>query len=382
VGAIKAERADEEGAADEPLLMLVETIELLSLARSVEEVAAVVRSAARRISGADGVTFVLREGDHCHYLGEDAIGPLWKGRRFPMSACISGWAMNRGETVVIPDIYQDPRIPLEAYLPTFVKSLVMTPVRPPDPIAAIGAYWARERVPTRAETAKLAAIARATATALENVSLIASLEDSLSRSDALVRELDHRVKNNLAVVQAIAQQTIRTTHSAEAFNDAFLGRLTALSRGYDLLAQEARREARLQDVLEHAIAPHAAAADGRLSVQGPEVRLSAETAINFQMAFHELASNAVRHGALATAGGRVSVRWEIEARGGEDRLALTWLERGGPAVTPHPSRKGFGLRLIGDGLPRSLGGKAELAFEPEGLRFSVEAPLSASIMAP
>ena len=145
--------------------VLVEMIEALSAARTIEDVASVVRSAARTVSHADGVTFVLRDGDCCYYLDELAIGPLWKGRRFPLVQCISGWAMLNGETVVIPDVYADPRIPHDLYRPTFVRSLVMTPVRPGDPVAAIGAYWAQRREPTDDEVAKLQIIARATATA-------------------------------------------------------------------------------------------------------------------------------------------------------------------------------------------------------------------------
>jgi len=117
--------AQTEAPAEGALFTLVETIEDLSAARSVDQIAAVIRSAARRITGADGVAFVLRDDDQCWYLDEDAIGPLWKGRRFPLTACISGWAMLRGETVVVPDIYADERIPHDAYRPTFVNSLVM-----------------------------------------------------------------------------------------------------------------------------------------------------------------------------------------------------------------------------------------------------------------
>src|SRR5689334_967055 len=149
-----AARLDVEAPSADPLFTLVETIEDLSSARTVEGIAAVVRSSARRITGADGVAFVLRDDDKCWYLDEDAIGPLWKGKRFPMTACISGWAMLNKQTAVIPDIYQDPRIPHDAYRPTFVKSLVMTPVRPRDPIAAIGAYWSVERQPTQDEIVK------------------------------------------------------------------------------------------------------------------------------------------------------------------------------------------------------------------------------------
>ena len=377
MGAGAAKRVDFEAEADDPLLLLVETIEQLSLARTVEDVAIVVRSAARRLSGADGVCFVLKDGDKCHYLDEEAIGPLWKGRRFPLTSCISGWAMINRQTAVIPDIYLDDRIPHDAYRPTFVKSLVMTPVRPEEPLAAIGAYWAQVREPSEEETAKLAAIARATATELENVRLIASLEDSLKRRDVLIRELDHRVKNNLAVVRAIAQQTLRSSPSAEAFNESFMGRLMTLSSAHDRVAREAGGEARLRDLLQQALAPFAGPAAEQVSISGPEVRLGPEIAVNFQLAFHELASNAVRHGALSAPEGRVSVDWQVEG----ESLVLTWLERGGPPALA-PERPGFGLRLIRDGLPRSLGGKAELAFEPEGLRLDVSAPLSATIAVP
>ena len=107
-----------------------------------DRVREILNSAARHLVGADGVTFVLREGDDCVYMEEEAIGPLWKGRRFPMRDCISGWVMTHGVPVVIPDIYSDPRIPIEAYSPTFVRSMAMVPIGKERPIGAIGAYWA------------------------------------------------------------------------------------------------------------------------------------------------------------------------------------------------------------------------------------------------
>lgn len=378
MSAVEAHTVDDvDGAEQAPLFLLVEAIEQLSLARTIEEVADVVRKAARRISGADGVTFVLRDEDKCWYLDEDAIGPLWKGLRFPMTSCISGWAMLNRQTAVIPDIYLDERIPHDAYRPTFVKSLVMTPVRPQEPIGAIGAYWAEIRRPSDEEVAKLTAVARATATALENVRLISSLEESLKRRDLLIRELDHRVKNNLAAIRAIAQQTLRNAASPEAFTDAFMGRLMALSRGYDLLSREARIEARLQDVLEQAIAPFAPPGGDRVSIEGLDIRLRAETAVNFQLAFHELASNAARHGALSRPEGSVEVRWQADDG---QRLWMSWVERGGPPVVD-PQKRGFGLKMIGDGIARSIGGQAFVTFAPEGLSWELSAPLSASIAA-
>ena len=97
---------------------------------------------ARELCGADGATFVLRDDDRCFYADEDAIAPLWKGKRFPMEACISGWVMIHREAVAIGDIYADARIPADAYRPTFVKSLAMVPIRTKAPIGAIGNYWA------------------------------------------------------------------------------------------------------------------------------------------------------------------------------------------------------------------------------------------------
>src|SRR3569832_90964 len=113
--------------------------------RSLVDAIGVVRQSARAICSADGVTFVLRDGDKCHYVDEDAIAPLWKGQRFPLTACISGWAMLNGKPAAIEDIYVDARIPHDAYRKTFVKSLVMVPVRTDGPVAAIGAYWADKR---------------------------------------------------------------------------------------------------------------------------------------------------------------------------------------------------------------------------------------------
>ncbi len=154
---------------------LIGLITQLSLARGMDEVMAIVRQGARRLTGADGVTFVLRDGDLCFYADEDAVSPLWKGQRFPMSQCISGWAMLHREPVAIEDIYTDPRIPHDAYRLTFVKSLVMVPVRREDPVAAIGAYWARRHPPSPEEVDLLQAIANGAAVAMTNIALYRSL---------------------------------------------------------------------------------------------------------------------------------------------------------------------------------------------------------------
>ena len=118
----------------------------------------VVRKAARQLVGADGVTFVLRDGDYCWYVEEDAVGPLWKGQRFPLDVCVSGWVITNNAVAVIPDIYADPRVLVEAYRPTFVRSMAMVPVGDPA-VGAIGAYWSSNHEATKDQLETLAAIA-------------------------------------------------------------------------------------------------------------------------------------------------------------------------------------------------------------------------------
>lgn len=191
---------------------LATAVERLASLTSAEEVADVIRVAARKLSGADGIAIVLREGERVRYVDEDAVGPLWKGRDFPIDACISGWAMTHAQRVIIPDVFKDERVPHDLYRPTFVRSCVMTPVGSPEPIACIGAYWAEVREPTAAELESLEAIAKAAAAALENARLQRSLRQawrlaeasSRAKSDFLTN-MSHEIRTPLnGVVGALA----------------------------------------------------------------------------------------------------------------------------------------------------------------------------------
>lgn len=176
------------------LQRLLQAVCDLSLARDLARVQQIVRSTARALNGADGATFVLRDGERCYYADEDAIEPLWKGQRFPLSACISGWAMLNRQPVAIEDIYIDSRIPIDAYRPTFVKSLVMVPIRTAEPIGAIGNYWAHQHLATAEEMELIQALADSTAIALENVQLYRELEQRVQQRteqlEATNRELE------------------------------------------------------------------------------------------------------------------------------------------------------------------------------------------------
>jgi GAF domain-containing protein len=138
----------------------------IAVAETLDSLIEVVRATARAVCSADGVTFVMRDGDKCHYVEEDAIGPLWKGQRFQIEACISGWSMLNSRTVAIRDVFADDRIQHDAYRRTFVKSLVMVPVRTTAPVAAIGAYWREHRSFTVQEIATIEALADAVGEAM------------------------------------------------------------------------------------------------------------------------------------------------------------------------------------------------------------------------
>jgi two-component sensor histidine kinase len=371
--ALAPEISNETRSSPEALDLLVDAIEALSLARSVEDIAATVRSAARRLSGADGVTVVLREGDRCRYLDEDAIEPLWKGMSFPLEACVSGWAMLNGKTAVIPDIYADPRVPYDAYRPTFVKSMVMTPVRPADPVAAIGAYWAGQREPTAREVELLEAMARVTATAFENVMLYASLKEANERREFLIHELDHRVKNTLASVQGLARQTLRSSEDKESFVESFTGRLQALSRAHVLLTRRMWKNADLQGLATEAVAP--LPGRDRVSISGPDIVVTPETSVAMLLAIHELGVNATKFGALSRKGGHVDLTWSVDRNREPAGFVLEWRESGGPAVTA-PAARGVGCQWIERGLSHALGGTGKLEFDASGAVFTLRTQLS------
>lgn len=188
----------------------------------------------------------------------------------------------------------------------------------------------------------------------------------------LVDELNHRVKNVLATVQAIAAQTLRTNPDPAEFREAFESRLVGLSATHDLLTATSWRSASLRDVVLVEFRPYGAE---RYVLEGPHVDLAPAEALALGLVFHELATNAAKYGALSTPEGCVEVRWSVSGAVETGRtLSLDWEERGGPPVRP-PERRGFGSRLIERSLKGPLQGHAQLVFAPDGLCCHVDLPL-------
>ncbi|WP_234023033.1 AAA family ATPase [Sorangium cellulosum] len=199
-------------------------------------------------------------------------------------------------------------------------------------------------------------------------------KEAEERQKLLLNELNHRVKNTLAIVHAIAVQTLRMADSPGAFTEALLARLLALSQTHNLLNQTSWQGAGLHDVVCAELAPHADGGADRVRLAGQAVRLRPEAAVTLGMVFHELATNAAKYGALSQPSGRVAVTWNVSTQAHEPLLRLEWQEANGPPVRP-PRRKGFGSRLIERDLQRQLGREVRIEFLPEGVRCVMHLPL-------
>jgi len=192
--------------------------------------------------------------------------------------------------------------------------------------------------------------------------------------ELLMHELNHRVKNTLATVQSLAMQTLRHAASLAEGRAAFEARLMALAKAHDVLTREHWEGASLDKVVADAVAVYSGdVQESRLRVAGPLVRLRPKAVLALSMALHELATNAVKYGALSNATGRVEITWRL-IPGDPRRFQLRWAESGGPPVEA-PRRRGFGSQLIEQGLAYDLAGKARLIFASAGLVYTIDAPL-------
>ena len=193
----------------------------------------------------------------------------------------------------------------------------------------------------------------------------------------LINELNHRVKNTLATVQSVVSQTLRNSRTTEEAQRGVEERLIALSRAHNVLTEENWEGASLMDIVMQAVAPYRHEGENRVEVTGKDVRLSPQTALALAMALHELATNAVKYGALSNDTGKVRIAWAVNPEADGSHLHLAWAECGGPPVVT-PTHRGFGTRLIERSLAQELQGKVRLAFEPTGLLCTVEAPIQRS----
>ena len=195
----------------------------------------------------------------------------------------------------------------------------------------------------------------------------------------LLSELQHRVKNILAVVRSVLTQTLESSTSLEDFAAHLEGRIGALARTQSVFARTGRGEVDLEELVRNELAAQGGQGD-KVKVAGPPVLLREKVAEDLGLALHELTTNAVKYGALATPRGRISVRWRLhgagaQGKGADQRLTLEWQETGVPLTDIEPDRNGFGRELIESGLPYDLGATTAIEFLPGGVRCVIEVPL-------
>ncbi len=193
------------------------------------------------------------------------------------------------------------------------------------------------------------------------------------RQRLLIDEINHRVKNTLATVQSFASQSLRNAAGLEEGRAAFEARLIALSKSYDVLTRQHWEGADLIDVVSGAIAPYRGrSGPARFRIEGEGLRLRPKAVLALSLAFHELATNAFKYGALSNDSGSVSIDWRVDPQ--SRRFELRWRESGGPVVQP-PARRGFGSRLVERGLAQDIAGEARLSFSDTGVECAIDAPL-------
>jgi len=202
---------------------------------------------------------------------------------------------------------------------------------------------------------------------------LTALKQEQAHSRQLIDELNHRVKNTLATVQSIVWQALRATPEAKAIQEVIEARLFALSRSHDLLTSKNWKSVGLLDLLNDALAPFVGGRAGRIVITGENIKFWPQAALALSIAFNELATNAVKYGALSNDSGSILIEWKMDPTAEGRRIDLRWREKDGPLVIP-PSRKGFGSRVIEHGLPDELGGTVHLDYRPSGLLCTMSIP--------
>ncbi len=305
-------------------------------------------------------------------------------RETPIEAAICARTVLRPGLVVVPDTLADPRLasnPLvsgEPFLRFYAGARLDTPDGLPLGALCVLDYAPRTLAPEQGEA--LTILARQVMKALEWRRAVAERDEALAarrryeaRQALLVRELHHRIRNNLATLQALLGATARASRTTDEFYAAFTGRIASLARTQSLLTDDYLQTDPLRDLQRHELEPLLVAGRERFRLSGPDLHLSADLAVPLGMALHEAATNAARHGALSVPQGRVTVDWTVQVVDGRRYLYLDWRESGGPAVAG-PARDGVGQKLQRM-LSQQCGGEVALSHAPGGIHLHIATPL-------
>lgn len=398
---IEARNIAEENARDEALQEQTRTLETLNSTGAavaaeldLERVVQMVTDAGVELTGAQFGAFFYNVQDEAGeafmlYRLSGADRSQFEGLGMPRATALFKPTFHGEGVIRSDDILADPRygknaphrgLP-EGHLP--VRSYLAIPVTSRSGENIGGLFFGHPepgRFNERHETLMLG-VAAQSAIAIDNARLFrdAQLEIEQRRKaekqqQLLINELNHRVKNTLAIVQGLAQQSFKSDVPADVARAAFNARLSALAAAHNLLTSASWERASLSEIISNAVRATAGAAWDQVTCDGPQVILPPQTAVSLAMAIHELSTNAIKYGALSKDTGTVSVAWHVSHGTDGPRLHLEWKEVGGPPVAA-PTRKGFGTRMIERGLAAELHGKVALEFALGGLRCVLDAPL-------
>lgn len=280
--------------------------------------------------------------------------------------------------VISPDVNHERRFEYHDFMKAhgvkaFVNVLVLSSRgRPPFGVLQVDSRRPREF--TQADVEFLRSYGNLLGSAIERLRVVDELRAAVREKDLLIGELNHRVKNTLATVQSIASQTLRNAPTMGHASSAIESRLMALSQVHNVLTDRSWAHVALHDIVAQAMEPYRSRGESRIAVQGPAVEVPPRIALALAMALQELATNAVKYGALSNGTGQIKVHWALNGTSAPGRLHLIWQETEGPPVQT-PSRRGFGTRLIERSLAQELGGEVRIEFSPTGVVCSVDAPL-------
>jgi two-component sensor histidine kinase len=282
-----------------------------------------------------------------------------------------GPTIARGESIIVCAVTADPRTAAQAasFAAINISAMLNVPVQ--ERGRTVGVFFVHNSTP-RDWAPEEIAFARNVA---DRVQVGIGRLRAEEQQAVLNRELSHRMKNMLAMVQAIATQTMRNALDLDVARDALANRLTAMGKAHDLLLKGALDSASLEAVIRAALVIHDDAQEGRIRIAGPYVHVGSKAALSLALMIHELGTNAAKYGALSTPDGFVSMSWCLDHQEAEPLVRMCWSEHGGPPVAA-PGRKGFGSRLIERGGAGTFGGTVLLSYPPQGMICEVVAPLA------
>ena len=289
-----------------------------------------------------------------------------------------GYALRTDKPVISTDLQSEDRFDTpDVLLRHGVKSMVNVIIvgqQAPFGVLEVDAQEPRDF--TKDDVAFLRTYANLLAAAIERVRTHNDLCRSAREQGILARELGHRVRNLLGLIQALASRTSAQGRTAEEFRKTFIERLQALSIAESLVFESTAAQVDPLTLAHEVLAPYRQEDPGKIVIEGTPVGLPARQARMFGLALHELATNAAKHGALGMAQGTVRLRWHLEETNeGHSQLSMTWQEADGPEIAP-PKRKGFGSRLLEDVVAHELSGEAELVYDRRGLHYRLKFPVN------